>query len=228
MGVGNSDRVYACPEQVDEAIRESLLLQRVAAALPPLAVGPLDIDRQFWVIAERPQHLPARRGGPAVTRFEAPRGYLGGGKPKYGGFFTSTGFSDSYGMWWYYLIMNQGSLFPRPWQAWHIRPSDSARIHEIGNAMEWTQFVMTYPLDSDGALRPNWAAAARDHDAVHLTLTAVAATQGLSLRVADGVTAPTYWDVESTIWLNWVFVEAIDLTNTMDRRLERLGYSAPA
>jgi hypothetical protein len=40
---------------------------------------------------------------------------------------------------------------------------------------------------------------------VHLSAGAIAAAQGFCFRLEGGVTVPLYWDVESTVWLRWVF-----------------------
>jgi hypothetical protein len=39
---------------------------------------------------------------------------------------------------------------------------------------------------------------------VHLSAGAIAAAQGFCFRFEGGVTAPLYWDVESTVWFRWV------------------------
>ena len=62
---------------------------------------------------------------------------------------------------------------------------------------------------------PDWDAIAADFDAVHLCLAGVVAIQGFSFRSAYGLTAPGYWDVETTHWLRWSFqqprlVEVVD------------------
>lgn len=54
-------------------------------------------------------------------------------------------------------------------------------------------------------LYPDWRAVAQRYDAVHMTLRAIAATQGLLFPTDEGQIAPTFWDVESTFWLRWCF-----------------------
>ena len=43
---------------------------------------------------------------------------------------------------------------------------------------------------------------------MHLTARAVAAVQGWKLDSAVGVGAPSFWDVETTVWLRWAFTGA--------------------
>jgi hypothetical protein len=63
-------------------------------------------------------------------------------------------------------------------------------------------------------MSPDWSAVSRDVDAVHVTLPAIVAAQGFGLRTARGITAPAFWDVESTLWLRWRFASARLLETT--------------
>jgi len=40
---------------------------------------------------------------------------------------------------------------------------------------------------------------------VHITISAIAAIQGMRLETPRGLLAPSYWDVETTFWLRWSF-----------------------
>jgi hypothetical protein len=126
-------------------------------------------------------------------------------KPFSVGLFSSTGIGGTYGMWHLYLEATQSSLFPQPWYVWRVRPRDDAQVLEISSATAWAEFVLAYPLQRDGLLCPDWNAAANVYDGVHVTLQAIIAMQGLSPRSGLGLLAPTFWDVESTLWLRWVF-----------------------
>ena len=85
---------------------------------------------------------------------------------------------------------------------------DDARVLEISTAVEWVRFVMTYPKARNGLLYPDWRLATGSWDTVHMTLRAVAATQGIWFSEGPQVTAAPYWDVESTFWLRWAFTGA--------------------
>jgi hypothetical protein len=52
---------------------------------------------------------------------------------------------------------------------------------------------------------PDWASVAREFDAVHITLPAIAGSQGFHFETPKGVIPPAFWDVETTFWLRWCF-----------------------
>jgi hypothetical protein len=88
------------------------------------------------------------------------------------------------------------------------------RVYEIPNARAWTDLVTTYPREYNSLIYPDWQQIETQYDAVHMTLRAIFAMQGLRLRTEAGVVAETYWDVESTLWLRWVFDATIELVAT--------------
>lgn len=109
-------------------------------------------------------------------------------------------------MWRLYLEDYRGSdLYPLPWETWRLPVERTATVREIISAEDWADFVATYPRIYGDYVYPQWHEAAADVDAVHLSLRAVAAIQGVSIRTALGPAAPTFWDVESTLWLRWRF-----------------------
>jgi hypothetical protein len=60
-------------------------------------------------------------------------------------------------------------------------------------------------VPNGGLIYRDWPAVARDWDAVHKTLRAIAAIQGMRLRTPKGLLAPCYRDVGTTFWLRWSF-----------------------
>lgn len=200
------ESVQVRPDIADEVAATSRLLSSLRDVTPEIVTGPIDRERQYWIATGKPPGVtPAVRrlgqghfvpAGPATSVST---------KPFSVGLFTATGVQDTYGMWHLYLETNRSSLSPLPWHIWSVRPDDHARVLEIPSATAWARFVLTYPLRHDGLLYPDWNAAAADHDGVHMTLQAIVATQGLYLRTPPGLLAPTFWDVESTLWLRWVF-----------------------
>jgi hypothetical protein len=114
-------------------------------------------------------------------------------------------------MWWSYLEMHRGStLFPHPWRVWAVRAAPDAKVLEIASASEWVDFVSADASSTDGLLYPDWNAVAGHWHAIHMTVAAIAATQGIRFSLGRRVVAPPYWDVESTLWLRWVFTEISD------------------
>jgi hypothetical protein len=126
-------------------------------------------------------------------------------KPFWCGLHTSTALAGGEGLWEIHLDTTRTSLFPRPWYVWAAPARPDARVREIPTAAAWAEFVSSYPLEHDGLIYPDWCRVARDYDGVHLTLHAVAATQGIELRVDGATIAAPYYGVESTFWLHWAF-----------------------
>ncbi len=198
----------ASPDEADQVVGRCALLARLEAAVPKIVVGPLDPYAQYWIGTGKP--TAALTQGRRLTRrlfvpVAADRDIPVSTKPFSVGLFTSTGIAGNHGMWHTYLETAQSSLFPRPWHAWAVRPEPGARICEVATAKQWVEFVTRYISSHEGYLYPDWRSAAREYDAVHLTLRAVAAVQSMVFRSAAGVTAPAYWGVESTFWLRWCF-----------------------
>ncbi|WP_035791898.1 hypothetical protein [Kitasatospora mediocidica] len=188
------------PAEADEATRRCRLLTAVAREEEGLVAGPLRRSEQCW-IASGPapaasRLLDADRGGPHPPST----------KPFGLGLFTSTRTRRGDSMWQMYLDPYRGSdLFPLPWYSWRLTAAEDSRIRELASAADWVGFVEEYARPGDGLLHPDWARVAADHDGVHMTLAAIVATQGFRFQAAGGVTAAPYWDVESTLWLRWVF-----------------------
>jgi hypothetical protein len=198
----------ASSEDADRLVDGCALVARLAAAIPAAVVGPFDPGAQYWIGTGKPRgvstpglHLDRQRFV-AVTEAADVSGNV---KPFSVGLFTSTAVGGTYGMWHTYLETSQSSLFPRPWQVWAVHPKLGARVCEITTADQWVQFVAGHPAERNGLIYPDWRAAAQRFDAVHMTVRAIVAVQGIPLRSAAGVTAPAYWDVESTFWLRWCF-----------------------
>ncbi len=194
----------------DEIVAGCNLIGRVQAERPEVATGPIDLNNQYWISAERPSHLTPRQKELDRRHFEE----FGGNrivdastKPFDLGLFTSTGSFDSFGMWWSYLQENRGStLFPEPWHVWHVDVAPASRVLEISTAARWAELASQHPIENGMTIYPDWAKISERWDGVHLAMRAIAATQGICLSLDDAVVAPTYWDVESTLWLRWVFV----------------------
>lgn len=197
------------PSTADELMRESEFLRRLGHRSPVLVDGPLGLSTQFWVATGRPAHVPRRKEVLDRSHFiEATHSSndLANTKPFFLGLYTSTGVFGSFGMWWCYLEQNRGStIHPFPWRVWSLEIDPSARIREIATATDWVAFVAAHSVRRDGLLYPDWRLAAADCDGVHMTLRAIATTQGLAFSAGDDVVAPPYWDVESTLWLRWSF-----------------------
>ncbi|MBW0116816.1 hypothetical protein, partial [Pseudonocardia abyssalis] len=98
-----------------------------------------------------------------------------------------------------------------------VVPVRPPRIREMTCAADWVALVRAHPLDVTRSRRhdwwrttgvdgrwliPDWAAVARDHDAVHLTARAYLEAAGVALPVGGGTyTVLAGWDPDRTWWL---------------------------
>jgi hypothetical protein len=202
---GATKRISA--SAADQIIASSDLLSRMAARQPEIVVGPLDADRQFWVTTQPFEGRPPRVAEPSKLEFQSvAEGRTLYAKPRAGGMFTSTGACGRPGMWRMYLEMNDpSSLHRKPWHTWALTVQDHAVIREITCAEDWVSFVEDYHAANDDAVHPDWRKASAEYDAVHITMRAIAAIDGIEFECANGVITPSAWGVESTLWLRWRF-----------------------
>jgi hypothetical protein len=203
------------PKEADDLVASCRLVDAIAELDRTLVNGPLAADRQEWTAGtSQSTKDTAERRAPSRTAFVAPDPQLEipvSTKPFSLGLYTSTALPQAPSMWRAYLDEYGGGsrLFPRPWYSWRLRPYDApARVCEITSASEWAGFINSYPVLGGGKVYPDWRAAAQEFDAVHVTARAVVAIQGFQFPSAIGLTAPAYWDIESTFWLKWSFADA--------------------
>jgi len=156
------------------------------------------LDRKLFVPAESTEHRAA-------------------GKPFNMGLFTSTPAAFGRSMWELYLDPYVGSsLFPLPWNVWRIKVADDVRVFSVDSALSLVSLLDAFPLRHDGYIYPDWCRIAESYDALHMTFPGVVTTQGISLLTSHGPSSRSYWDVESTLWLNWCF----DAAELLRRRSE--------
>ena len=95
-------------------------------------------------------------------------------------------------------------------------PHHPARIRDITSPGDWTALVTRYPLEVTKSRRHDWwrvtgwagtwlmpdyAAAAADYDAIHLTVGGYLTTAGRALAVNDARCVLAGWDPDKTYWL---------------------------
>jgi hypothetical protein len=73
------------------------------------------------------------------------------------------------------------------------------RVLDIGSAQDWHDAVVRFPREHGGRLYLDWPLVSEQFEAVHLTLAAVAAFQGIELATSVHSIGPTYWDTETTV-----------------------------
>lgn len=196
-----------------DAIQQNCrLLARLEEIVPEIVTGPIRLSSQFWIRTGKPANMPKSKivldqsDFVDISEASATTMRKASTKPFWVGLFTSTSVLGNQGMWRQYLDLNRGAtLYPLPWSVWAIEAVNSAQVFEISSAAEWVKLVLSYPRREKELLYPDWSSIARKYDAVHMTLRAITAIQGIFFQTHQGIMAPTYWDIESTFWLHWRF-----------------------
>jgi hypothetical protein len=207
------------PDTADEVVAESLLLRSLLDQWSWLERGPSARDcAQHWIVTGKPAWVPEPVRVPDRAAFQpSPDSATLGGRPPHPaeyGFYTSSATSDYAGMWRTFLEQTEWmGLSPKPWSTWLMRPRDDLRIFQVTCAADWAQLVDGFHVGGSSDLHADWHAVASAYDAVHFSPRAVGAVQGFRIRTRSGLTAPVYWDVESTLWLRWPF-ESWSLVDT--------------
>ena len=214
------------PEDADAVMASCRLLRRLEAAVPEIVTGQPARRDQYWISSGKPPWVPPREPALSPAYFVTPAGTTPASgtstKPFGIGLHTSTGFLGTQGMWRAYLDgQDPSSLFLHPWHVWKLDVRQGVRIREISTAAEWAELILRYPLVTDDLIYPDWPEVAKDYDAVHLTVRAIAAIQGLRLQVRQGMLAPSYWDVETTFWLHWSFSAVVPVETVGSGRDDR-------
>jgi hypothetical protein len=114
-------------------------------------------------------------------------------------------------------------LFGRdPVAVWDIVISSAARVFEVREARDWARLTEAYPRDVTGRqgrqwevwsglagpwLLPDWLAAARDWDGVHVTVGGYLATSYQAVPAGPGLAYLAGWHPDETLWLRDVVSE---------------------
>lgn len=193
------------PELADQAVASSPALDGLRRDAPAVVDAPMDPTAQQWIAVARPRWRPPRQSELASRWFVPVSAGSATDRPQFG-LFTSTAAWRGKSMW--YLLLettDSPTLYPRPWWVWQGEVSGPVR--EVHSASDWVALVIEHPLRRGRILFPDWAKLASHYVGVHLTLTAVAASQGVWLQHEDDVVTATFWTVESTLWLRWPFIK---------------------
>jgi hypothetical protein len=125
---------------------------------------------------------------------------------------------------------------------WPLAPKAGARVLEITGPGDWTALVGRYPLDISKSRRHDWyrvtgwtgawlmpdyAAAAADYDAIHLSVAGYLAAAGVGLEIGEARTMLAGWDPDETYWLADVLVPDGPPTRWVDQGDSRSEW-APA
>jgi hypothetical protein len=101
---------------------------------------------------------------------------------------------------------------------WPVAPEGGTRVYEISGPCQWAELVDRYPLDVSKSRRhgwwratgwdgrwliPDYAAAAADWDAVHVSVAGYLTTAGIAIPISsEACTMLAGWDPDATWWLN--------------------------
>lgn len=209
-------RPVVSPGDADDLVNSSVLLKTIGAEAPSLVVGPMG-ETQYWMGTGKGKGVARDRSlhEGALIPMERQTHTVPDTTPRNVGLFTSSAIGGTFGMWHMY-VRNNLEPFVRPWYTWKVVPQRSLKVLDLTSATKWVEFVASHSVVHDGMLYPDWKAVARHYDAIHMTLTAITATQGVYLRTDQGMVAPPYWDVESTFWFRWCFEAAVELVEVLE------------
>lgn len=210
-------KIFGSPKEVDAFVAESAFLKALGDGAPwldtPLASSAY---RQHWISTGKPAWVPPQEQRPSAHHFKPVSEIQAGTSASWretGGLYSSTATDTWVGMWRNFLDGDScAGLHPRPWSTWRLEIASNAKVHSIRTATDWVELLNAHGSNSGGIARVNWASVARIWDAVHFTPRAIVAVEGYRFETLMGLSAPVYWDVESTYWLRWCF-DAVELVD---------------
>lgn len=104
---------------------------------------------------------------------------------------------------------------PPPYHPWQLEISPTARVYEIHGPEAWHSLCLAFPLyGPDNRVMPNWEKVARTWDGIHLSVGGLLTTEQVCWSTPQGWTQLSRWNVESTVWLQWVFTQVEHLPDT--------------
>ncbi len=170
----------------------------------------LDRKRQAWIApSDRP---------PDPISFSPDLHQFGAGitKPRRA-LWTSTSIDNCPSGWIAYLRWGEDHQEP-PYHPWRLQVPSSARVYEVHGPQVWHNLCLAYPAPSSLAyaiptpkdlIEPEWEAVAHNWDGIHLSLGGLLTTERVRWGEPGGAQSHLFgWNVESTVWLRWLFDRA--------------------
>ena len=198
-------------QQVEALLAYGSALRHFAAQLleaPGTANWFVDLDRrqQEWV--------SSKNCAPEVSSFHPDLRSHGSGitKPRYA-FWTTTSVGECLSGWLHYLRWGEALREP-PYYRWRLEVLPTARVYEVHGPQDWHTLCLAYPASSrlaygkvplETLIEPNWQAVAEDWDGIHLSVGGLLTAERVRWGIPGTQTHLFGWDVESTVWLHWVF-----------------------
>ncbi len=168
----------------------------------------LDRKRQEW--------MSSASSAPEQASFDPELRPYGAGitKPR-DTLWTSTSVGESSSGWLHYLRWGEDRWrWEPPYQRWCLEVLPTARVYEVHGPQAWQALCLAYPAPSRLAypietpadlIEPNWQAVAQDWDGIHLSTGGLLTTERVRWGKPGVQTHLFGWEVESTVWLRWVF-----------------------
>ncbi len=197
---------------LDRAV-DPVLADAIVADCPPLNDLADRVDardrRAIWISDGDP---------PSEERFPRSNSAkkLWAGKPDGWGMFTSDAGQSDLGMWHIYGL-TRSEFYSPPFRGWELTPASAVRVLDITNAEQWCKAVSQFSRRVEGkpdSFEFDWNQASQTYDAVNLSLRAVAAIDCVELNFHGMTVAASFWSVQTTVWLHWVF------TSCEERRVQ--------
>lgn len=181
-------------------------MQPARTALRAIRAGSLRIEARFHPRPEDPADEPGGEWGSRPGAWAGPDATV---RPSSSRRLLGIGAIE--------LAAEEDSFGPEHALLRQIRPIvESPRIFEIRSPADWQRLVADHPFDVSRSRRgvwwqstgldtpwylPDWLSAARDYDAVHLTVQGYLTTAGEALPVPGGHTVLAGWNPDVTYWL---------------------------
>jgi hypothetical protein len=169
--------------------------------------APLQRSNQVWLSKDARPPLARHFVSPGTV----PSSWERYAQKAAGGFFTST-VVDGASSAWAVIALGASDFADAftsdPIACWRVAARPDARVLEIDGPQAWHSLCVKYAAHGeDGRTVPDWSAAARDFDAVHLTLGGLLTAEQVRIDSSAGWSEHWGWDVEQTLWLHWSFTE---------------------
>jgi len=184
-------------------------LKELAEALVGSHLGtdwfaPIDLDSQVWL--GRETALPQR------SDFKWDYRPFGAGVSKpLRALWTSTNLKSGESYWLRYVRLGEDGYLP-PYRQMLLKFGRQSTVFEVDSPQAWRNLCLDFLAPtSEGKVEPDWEAASRVWDGIHVSVGGLLSAQGVKVEDVDSWSELRGWDCESTVWLRWPDAELIPL-----------------
>ncbi len=179
--------------------------------------GPLDRQAQLSAVNPTGTTLPT----PPIVPAGPPSAWERYAQKPFWGLYTSTEIAGT-SSFLTGAAAYAGDLGPfvYPVERYRFTVSAAARVFTVNGPAAWHRLCATYAAPEPGGLLgdllvPDFAAVAREWDAVHLTLGGLLAADQVRVDGPAGSSELQGWNAEQTVWLRWVFDDVTRLPDLL-------------